>query len=100
MQTRFLRKMLFESRPFLEPAMSCAAAPVSLYKCTGNPSFPGSPLQWEACPLFVGEPKALSFELLLENSVLFHEIVDDRLLLAVKPACQGDSKEMERLYNV
>ena len=30
-----------------------AVAPVSLYKCTGNPSFPGSPLQWEACPLLL-----------------------------------------------
>jgi hypothetical protein len=36
-------------------------------------------------PLFVGKPKPLSFELLLENTVLFDEIVDHRLLAAVKP---------------
>ena len=36
-------------------------------------------------PLFVGNPKPLCFELLLENTVLFDEIVDHRLLVAVKP---------------
>jgi len=41
----------------------------------------------------------LSFELLLENTVLFDEIVDDRLLVAVKPAGQGNYEEMERLYD-
>jgi len=41
-------------------------------------------------PLFVGEPKPLSFELLLEYTVLFDEIVYDRLLVAVKPAGQGN----------
>jgi len=40
----------------------------------------------QSYPLFVGEPKPLSFELLLEYTVLFDEIVDDRLLVAVKPA--------------
>jgi hypothetical protein len=41
--------------------------------------------------LFVGEPKPLSFELLLENTILFDEdeIVDHRMLPAVKPSCQG-----------
>ncbi len=34
-------------------------------------------------PLFVSEPKPLSFELLFENTVLFDEIVDDRLLVAI-----------------
>ena len=33
--------------------------------------------------LFVGEPKLLSFELLLKNTVLFDEIIDDRLLVSV-----------------
>ena len=50
--------------------------------------------------LFVGEPKPLSFELLLEHTVLFDEIVDDRLLVAIKPAGQGNYEEMERLYDV
>jgi len=34
-------------------------------------------------PQFVGEPNPLSLELLLENTVLFDEIIDDRLLVAV-----------------
>jgi hypothetical protein len=36
--------------------------------------------------LFIGKPKPLSFELLLENTVLFDEIFDDRLLPSVEPA--------------
>jgi hypothetical protein len=35
--------------------------------------------------------------LLLENTVLFDEIVDDRLLVAVKPPGQGGYEKMERL---
>jgi hypothetical protein len=50
--------------------------------------------------LFVGEPKSLPSELLLEHTVLLDEIIDDHLLLAVKSACQGDDKEVERLYSV
>jgi hypothetical protein len=44
--------------------------------------------------------KPLSFELLLEHTVLFDEIIDDRLLLAAKPAGQGNYEEMEGLQNV
>jgi hypothetical protein len=51
-------------------------------------------------PLFIGEPKPLSFELLLENTVLLDEIVDDCLLVAVKPAGQGNNEEVEGLYDV
>jgi len=51
-------------------------------------------------PLFVGEPKPLSFELLLEHTVLFDEIVDDRLLVSVKPTGQCDYEEVERLYDM
>ena len=51
----------------------------------------------QSYPLFVGEPKPLSFELLLEDTVLFDEIINDHLLLAVKLAYQGDYQEMERL---
>ena len=49
-------------------------------------------------PLFVCEQKSLASELLLEDTVLLDEIIDDHLLLAVEPAGQGDYKEMERLY--
>ena len=51
----------------------------------------------QSYPLFVGEPKPLSFELLLENTVLFDGIIDDYLLLAVEPAGQGNYEEMEEL---
>jgi len=37
----------------------------------------------------------LSFELMIENTVLFDEIVDERLLVAVKPAGQGDCEKVE-----
>jgi len=57
-------------------------------------------LHGQSYPLLVGKPKPLSFELLLENTVLFDEIVDDHLLVAVKPACQGNYEEMERWYDV
>jgi hypothetical protein len=50
-------------------------------------------------PLFVGEPKPLSFKLILENTVLFDEIVYDRLLVAIKPTGQGNYEEMARLYD-
>ena len=50
-------------------------------------------------PLFIGEPKPLSFELLLEHTVLFDKIIDERLLLAVMPAGQRDYEEAEGLYD-
>ncbi|MEN8106702.1 MAG: hypothetical protein ABFS22_01705 [Pseudomonadota bacterium] len=53
----------------------------------------------QSYPLFVGEPKPLPFELILENTVLFYKIVDDPLLVAVKPAGQGNYEEVEGLYD-
>jgi hypothetical protein len=38
--------------------------------------------------------------LILENTVLFDEMIDDCLLLAVKPAGQAGYQEMERLYGI
>jgi len=58
------------------------------------------PKSISATAAVIGEPKPLSFELILKNTVLFDEIVDDRLLVAIKPACQGNYEEMERLYDV
>jgi hypothetical protein len=45
--------------------------------------------------LFIGEPKALSIELILENPVFFNQIVDNGLLVSVKPAGQGDDQKLE-----
>jgi len=51
-------------------------------------------------PLFIGEPKPLPFELILKNTVLFDETAGDGLLMAVKPAGQGNYQEVERLYDM
>ena len=51
----------------------------------------------ESYPLFVSEPKPLASELVLENTVLRDELVDERLLIAVKPAGQGDNQKVEGL---
>ena len=57
-------------------------------------------LRGQSPTLIVGELKPLSFELILEDSILFHEIVNDRLLMAIKSSGKSDYQEMERLYNV
>ena len=44
----------------------------------------------QSFPLFIGEPKPLSLELIFQNTVFFDEIVDDCLLVAIKPAGQSD----------
>ena len=49
----------------------------------------------QSYPLFIGESKTLSIELILENTVFFNQIVDNGLLVAVKPAGQGDDQELE-----
>jgi len=48
----------------------------------------------QSFPLFIGEPKALSIMLILENTVFFDQIIDDRLLVAVKPTGQGDGQKL------
>jgi len=50
--------------------------------------------------VFVDEAKSLAFKWLLENTVLSDEIVDDRLLVVVKPAGQGNNEKVEGLYDV
>jgi hypothetical protein len=53
-------------------------------------SFPG-----QSYPLFVGEPKTLSNKLIPENTVFFDQIVDDGLLVTIKPASHGDDQKLE-----
>jgi hypothetical protein len=67
------------------------------FRWTTTPAAKDLGLDGQSNPLLIGEPKPLSFQLLLEHTVLFDEIVDDRLLLAIKPAGQGNDKEMEGL---
>ncbi len=54
----------------------------------------------QSYPLFIGEPRALSIKLILENTVFFDEIVDDCLLVAVKPAGKGDDQRLKGMYDV
>ena len=62
-----------------------------------NPTTKHLGLHGQSYPLLIGESKPLPFELILEHTILFDEIVDDRLLLAVKPACQVDYKEVQKV---
>ena len=57
-------------------------------------------LHGQSYPLFVGESQSLSFELLFENTILFYQIVDDRLLVAFKPVGQGNYGGGERVTKV
>lgn len=85
-------------------SLQCQASSVS--DVTSVSSFIKSPapqqlgLHGQSHPLFVGEQKSPSSELLLEDAVLLDEIIDDHLLLAVEPAGQSDYKALERLYSV
>jgi hypothetical protein len=51
-------------------------------------------------PLFISEPKQLSLDLLLEDTVLFDEIINNHLLLAIEPAGHGDFnlKQVRNLF--
>jgi hypothetical protein len=54
-------------------------------------------LHGKSYPLFVGELQPLYFKLILKYTIFFNEIVDDRLLTAVKPA--GDVYSNFTIYN-
>ncbi len=47
--------------------------------------------------LVIGESKSMPFQLLLQNAVLFQQIVDDMLLVPVEPAGRSDQEELKRL---
>ena len=49
--------------------------------------------------LLVGQAESLAAELLLEDSILRTEIVDDRILLSGDPAGQGGNEDLPRLKN-
>ncbi len=54
----------------------------------------------QSCPLFIDESKTLAIKLILENTVFFDQIVDDRLLLAVKSTGESDGQKLEGSYDV
>jgi len=47
--------------------------------------------------LIVGQAESSTTELLLQDTVLFSEIVDDRILLAGDPARHGGDEDLPRL---
>ena len=49
--------------------------------------------------LSVGQSKSSATELLLQDSVLLAEIIDDRILLTADPAGQGGNEDLPRLEN-
>ncbi len=51
----------------------------------------------EPAALIVGQPESPSPELLLEDSVLLSEILNDSVLLAAHPAGQGGNEDLPRL---
>ena len=60
-----------------------------------RPSAKGFSFHSQSYPLFIGESKTLSIELILEDTVFFNQIVDNGLLVAVKPPGQGDDQKLE-----
>jgi len=46
-------------------------------------------LRREATALIVGQPDAPPLQLLPEDAVLLHEVLDDLLLVAVDPSSEG-----------
>ncbi len=54
----------------------------------------------QSYPLFIGESKTLSNKLIPENTVFFDQIVDDGLLLTIKPAGHGNDQKLKGMYDV
>ena len=52
-------------------------------------------LRCQSAPLSVGEEKTLVADLLPEDAVLFLEVLDHVLLLAIHPACERNHEEVE-----
>ena len=51
----------------------------------------------KAAPLCVGELESATVERLLQDSILFKEIVDDVLLVPIEPTSQSGQKKTERV---
>lgn len=53
----------------------------------------------QSASLIVGQAESSATKLLLENSVLLAEVLDDRILLAADPASQGANENLPGLKN-
>ncbi len=51
----------------------------------------------QSASLIIGQPEFFATELLLEDSVLFTEILDDSVLLATDPSGKGRNQDLPRL---
>jgi hypothetical protein len=54
-------------------------------------------LRREASALVVGQPNAPSLQLLSEDTILFDQVLDDSLLVAVDPSSEGHEQQSERI---
>ncbi len=77
------------------PAQDCVRRHDSRHLAQDS-SAKGLTLRGEPSALVVGESDALAAELLLEDAVLFNEVVDGLSLLAVEPACARGDEELKR----
>src|SRR5262249_48868741 len=50
----------------------------------------------KAPPLVIGEPQPAAAQLLVEDLILFHEVVDDGLLATVDPSGEEQKQELQR----
>ncbi len=48
-----------------------------------------------ASSIVIGQMQSTTLELLFENTILFHQIVDDGLLVSIHPAGKNGREEME-----
>jgi hypothetical protein len=62
-----------------------------------GPSSNGLAADGESASLRVGQSESSATELLLENTILLSEILDDRILLAAHPAGQGGDEDLPGL---
>ena len=51
----------------------------------------------ESASLRIGQPESSPTKLLLQDSILLSEILDDRILLAADPAGEGGNEDLPRL---
>ncbi len=57
----------------------------------------GLPADREPATLIVGQPESSATELLLQDAVLFSEILDDCVLMAADPAREGGHEDLPGL---
>jgi len=62
-----------------------------------SPSPDGLAADREPPTLIVGQSESSAPELLLQDAILLAEILDDRILLAGNPACQGRNEDLPGL---